>query len=52
MIFLGFGLIAPANATVNFALIASDMCAAGAIFLMLELDVPFDGFLRVSSEPM
>jgi hypothetical protein len=52
IIFLGFSLIAPPNATARFALIASALCGAGAIFLMLELDRPFDGFLRISSEPM
>jgi len=52
MIFLGFSLIAPTNATSNFALIASALCVAGAIFLTLELDRPFDGLLRISSEPM
>jgi hypothetical protein len=45
-------LIAPPNVTANFALIASALCAAGAIFLILELDRPFDGLLRISSEPM
>jgi len=52
MIFLGFSLIAPPNATANFALIASALCAAGAIFLILELNRPFDGLMRISSEPM
>ena len=52
MIFLGFSLMAPPNATANFALIASALCAAGAIFLILELDRPFDGLMRISSEPM
>jgi len=52
LIFLGFSLIAPPNATANFALIASAMCVGGAIFLILELDRPFDGLMRISSEPM
>jgi hypothetical protein len=52
MIFLGFSLIAPPNATANFALIASALGAAGAIFLILELDHPFSGLMRISSEPM
>jgi hypothetical protein len=52
MIFLAFSLIAPANATANFALIASALCAAGAIFLILELNRPFGGLMRISSEPM
>jgi hypothetical protein len=52
MIFIGFSLIAPANATANFALIASALGAAGAIFLILGLDHPFSGLMRISSEPM
>jgi hypothetical protein len=52
MIFLSFSLMAPANATANFALIASALCAAGAMFLILELDRPFGGLMRISSEPM
>jgi len=52
VIFLGFTLMAPPNATANFALIASALCAAGAIFLILELDHPFGGLMQISSEPM
>ena len=52
MIFLGFSLIAPPNATASLALIASALCVAGAIFLIRELDRPFDGLMRISSEPM
>jgi hypothetical protein len=52
MIFLGFSLIAPPNTTAKLALIAPALCAAGAFFLILELDRPFDGLLRISSEPM
>jgi hypothetical protein len=52
MIFLSFSLIAPSNFTTNFALIASALCVAGALFLILELDRPFDGLMRISSEPM
>jgi len=52
MIFFSTSLIAPPSSTANFALIASALCVAGAIFLILELDRPFNGFLRISSEPM
>jgi hypothetical protein len=52
IIFFGFSLVAPPNATANFALIASALCVTGALFLILELDHPFDGILRISSEPM
>jgi len=52
MIFLSFSLLAPANTTANFALFASALCAAGAVFLILELNRPFGGLMRISSEPM
>ena len=34
------------------ALIATALCVAGAIFLILALDDPFNGLMRISSEPM
>ena len=52
MVFVGFSLIAPSNATASFALAASALCVSGAIFLILELNRPFDGLMRISSEPM
>jgi len=52
VIFLGFSVLAPPNATVMFALMVSALAVSGAIFLILELDQPFDGLIRISSEPM
>ena len=52
VIFLGFSVLAPPNATVMFALIVSALAVSGAIFLILELDQPFAGLIRISSEPM
>jgi hypothetical protein len=52
VIFLGFSTLAPPNATVILALMISALAVAGAIFLILELDQPFDGLIRISSEPM
>ena len=52
VIFLGFTLIAPPNATANLALMVSALCAAAAIFLIMELDRPFGGLIQISSEPM
>lgn len=52
IIFLGFSVLAPSNPTVIFAFIISAFAVSGAIFLILELDQPFGGFLRISSEPM
>jgi hypothetical protein len=52
IIFLGFSVLAPPNATTILALTVSAIAVSGAIFLILELDQPFGGFLRISSEPM
>ena len=52
VIFLGFSVLAPPNATTILALMISALAVSGAIFLILELDQPFDGVIRISSEPM
>ncbi len=52
VIFFGFSLIAPPNATTTLALVASAFSVAGAIFLILELDQPFGGLIHIPSEPM
>jgi hypothetical protein len=52
IIFLGFSALAPPNPTAILALTVSAIAVSGAIFLILELDQPFSGFIRISSEPM
>jgi hypothetical protein len=52
VIFLGFSVLAPPNATVIVALMIAALAVAGAIFLILELDQPFGGVIRISSEPV
>jgi hypothetical protein len=52
IIFLGFSLVAPPNTTTTLALVASAFSVACAIFLILELDHPFGGLIRIPSEPM
>lgn len=52
IIFLGFSALAPRNPTAILALTVSAIAVSGAIFLILELDQPFDGVIRISSEPM
>ena len=52
LIFLSFSLLAPPNPPATVALIASTLSVAGAIFLILEMDLPFEGMIRISSEPM
>jgi hypothetical protein len=52
VIFLSFGLFAPRNATVLGALLVCALSVSGSIFLLLELNGPFDGAIRISSSPM
>jgi hypothetical protein len=52
MLFLGFGLFAQFNATVTVALFIGAVSVAGAIFLILELNEPYSGFMRISQGPM
>jgi hypothetical protein len=52
VIFSGFSLLAPPHATSTVALGAAAFSVAGAVFLILELDQPLGGLIRISSEPM
>src|SRR3954447_2766625 len=52
IIFGSFGLYAPRNATVIAALCVCALSLSAAIFLILELDHPFQGLIRVSSAPL
>jgi len=52
VIFVSFGLFAPRNATVIVALLVCALSVSCAIFLILELDQPFQGFIQVSSAPL
>jgi hypothetical protein len=50
--FASFGLYAPRNATVVAVLCVAAISVAAAVFLILELDGPFDGVIKVSSGPL
>jgi hypothetical protein len=52
VIFASFGLYAPGNATAIVVLVICALSVAGSIFLILELDTPFSGFMKVSGEPL
>jgi hypothetical protein len=51
ILFVSFGLFAPSNGTVVVALFLSALSVAGAVYLLMELDCPFDGMIQISSEP-
>jgi hypothetical protein len=52
MLHLGFGLFAARNATVITVLLISALSVSGAIFLILEMNHPLDGRIKVSSAPL
>jgi hypothetical protein len=52
VIFFMFSLLSPPNATALLALLMSSLSVSGAIFLILEMERPFTGLVRLSSQPM
>ena len=52
ILFAGFSLMAPANATTLASLVICALSVSGALFLILELDQPFSGIMVIQSEPL
>ncbi len=52
LIFVSFGYNAPRNATVAMSFFLSAAALAACIFLIVEMDTPFEGLITVSSTPM
>ena len=52
VLFVSFGLFSPPNGTVIAVLFVCALSVAGAVFLMVDLDEPFEGLLQVSSAPL
>ena len=52
IIFTAWGVFSPRNLIVATALLASALAVSGATFLILEMDQPFSGWIRVSPIPM
>jgi hypothetical protein len=51
-LFLGFGLFSSPNPTITVALLVGAVSIACAIFLILELNDPYGGLMRISDEPV
>ena len=49
IIFASFGLFAPRNASVTTALFVAALGLAGAIFMILEMDQPYRGVVKIPS---
>jgi hypothetical protein len=52
ILFLSFGLFTPRNVTVLTVLFVCAISVASALFLIVELDQPFAGLIRISSAPL
>jgi hypothetical protein len=52
IIFASFGLFAPRNGTVILTLLICALSVSGAIFLILEMDRPFEGLIQIPSTSM
>jgi hypothetical protein len=52
IVFASFGLFAPLNTTAVTVLCLCSIAVSGGITMILELDSPFSGLVRVSAEPM
>ena len=52
IIFFGFGMLSPPNATVITILLVCSLSAAGALYMILELDYPYGGLIEISSSTL
>lgn len=50
--FVSFGLFAPRNGLVVAVLFVCALSVGSAVFLIVEMDTPFEGLLKVSPEPL
>jgi hypothetical protein len=52
VLYTGFGLLSPRNATAIIVILVCALSVAAAVFLILDLGQPFDGLIRLSSAPL
>jgi hypothetical protein len=52
IIFFNFGLFTSRNYTVMAVLFVCALSAASSLFLILEMDQPFGGMIKISSAPL
>jgi hypothetical protein len=50
--FASFGVLAPSHPLVVTVMFVCALCVGSALFLVLEMQGPFDGLLRVSADPL
>jgi hypothetical protein len=52
LLFVSFGLFAPSNVTSLTVLFTGSCAVSAAIFLVLELNQPLEGFIKISNAPL
>jgi hypothetical protein len=52
LIFASYGFRAPRNAFVAASFVVSSLLIAGVIYMILDMDMPFDGLIQVSPAPL
>jgi hypothetical protein len=52
IIFCSFGLFSPRNGTVISVMFICSFSVVVALFLILELDQPYEGFIKISNSPL
>jgi hypothetical protein len=52
VLYVSFGLFAPRNPTAAITLLVSALSVAAAMFLILDLDHPFSGFMQIPDTPL
>ncbi|MCX5816032.1 MAG: DUF4239 domain-containing protein [Proteobacteria bacterium] len=52
LIFTSFGLFSPRNTTVIIVLLLCALSLSGSLFLIQELDHPYQGLIKISSTPL
>ncbi len=52
ILYTAYGLLTPANPTVVLVLLVCALSMSGAIFLIVEMNQPFDGLITVSRSPV
>jgi hypothetical protein len=52
VLFTSFGLLAPRNVTTVSCLFVCAVSMAGALFLLMEMNHPFEGIIQVSPAPL
>ena len=52
ILYTAYGLLTPSNSTVVLVLLVCALSMSGAIFLIVEMNQPFEGFIQVSRGPL